>query len=86
MDQRKVDPLEEAGQLRAARAQGLLDPIFRRLRDMIGAAEEPVEPIGAEWPYVRAFRDGELKSLLRFASWLDMRSKPSSDATKNTED
>ena len=76
----------EAELLRSARAQGLLEPVFAYLRREIEKVEKPLEPTGAEWPYLRAFKDGEVSLGLRVLKGLENRSKPAPDEAENTED
>ena len=72
--------------LKAARAQGLLDPLFDYLVRRVNKLTEPEEPSGSEWPYKRAYRDGMIKEAAKVLEWLDGRSKLSPDEAKNTED
>ena len=72
--------------LREARQLGLLNELFLHLEKEVGNAEAPLEPTGPEWPYKRAFKDGELNGLVKLTAWLDSRSKPTPVGAQNTED
>ena len=61
-------------------------PLFEMLEDEIDRATRPEEPSGPEWPYVRAFRDGEANAIEKIAAWIKRMSKPSPDGAQNTED
>lgn len=75
---------DAVAKLRAARAQGLLDPIIEFIERSIRDATMPERPTGPEWPYERAWRDGELSAYVKTLRWIDGRSKPSPDAAENT--
>ena len=75
---------QEVSLLRAANASGYLNPIFEYLARKIRDAEKPERPQGQEWPFVRAFKDGELNAYLEMHRWLEGRTRVSPDAAENT--
>lgn len=72
--------------LRRAHADGALDGLLEFLNGRIARHEVPGEPTGAEWPYKRAFQDGQLSEAVAVVKWLEGRLKKSPDGAKNTED
>ncbi len=82
----RIETKELRRVIRSARAHGYLVPVFAELERLIGCAEAPLEPTGAEWPFVRARQDGKLDALVKFESWLRVVSNPSPDEAENTED
>ena len=77
---------QEIKVLRLARVEGRLDPIFRYLSEQIGLTERPIAPEGPEWPYKRAWNDGNTAAFLKVYKWLENITLPSPDAAENTED
>ena len=69
-----------------ARNSGLLDPLFKYLKKRVAKCSDPLEPTGAEWPYLRARQDGRAKEAKAIMNWLEGRSKPSPDEAQNTEE
>jgi len=72
--------------MRAFKAQGLLDPVLDYLDREIKRLMKPIEPQGAEWPYLRARQDGGVAIAEKLKQHLITRSKPAPDEAENTED
>ncbi len=71
--------------LQRAHSDGALDGLLEFLNGRIVRHEVPGEPTGAEWPYKRAFHDGQLSEAVAVVKWLEGRLKQSPDGAKNTE-
>ena len=76
----------DAELLRTAKAQGHLEPILAYLNREIGRSDKPVEPVGPEWPYKRAYNDGVTAGGMKTLKWLEGMCEPSPDGAENTED
>ena len=85
-DQRERETRREAGKLRAARAQGLLDPLLDYLNRQIGLTNSPEMPMGPEWAFQRAFADGQTQQTMKILDWIEGRTSISPDEAENTED
>ena len=72
--------------MQAIKAQGLLEPILDYLDREINRLQTPIEPTGAEWPFLRARQDGGIAVVGRLKLWFKSRSEPSPDGAENTED
>jgi hypothetical protein len=71
--------------LRRAHSDGALDGLIEFIEAQVSRHELPVEPTGAEWPYKRAFQDGQLNEAVTIHKWLAARIKKSPDGAENTE-
>ena len=83
--ERNSRELARQAALRRAHADGALDGLIEFLAGRIDRHELPGEPMGPEWPYARAFHDGQLNEATTIAKWLDARLRKSPDGAKNTE-
>lgn len=63
---------------------GLLEPLLEYLEIQIRVASRPLEPEGSDWPYSRAFRDGEASQAVKTLSWIEGRSHTTPDGAQNT--
>ena len=72
--------------MRSGYQAGMYDPIIRYLESEVKSCSKPIKPTGAEWPYLRATRDGEANEALKVLRWLLGRCKKSPDEAQNTED
>jgi hypothetical protein len=71
--------------LRRAHSDGALDGLIAFIESQVSRHELPTEPTGAEWPYKRAFQDGQLSGAVTIHRWLAARLKKSPDGAENTE-
>jgi hypothetical protein len=76
----------DSRKLSEAKRLGLLEPLFDYLQRTLAQKQGGLEPTGPEWPYLRAFRDGEAKNAASTLAWLHSRCNISPDGAQNTED
>jgi hypothetical protein len=71
--------------LQRAHSDGALEGLIEFIESEVKRHEVPSEPTGAEWPYRRAFQDGQLNQAMAIHRWLAGRLKKSPDGAENTE-
>lgn len=85
MEDRENRDRARLAELRRAYESGALDILMDYLKGRVERHELPQEPSGAEWPYKRAFCDGQLSEAAACYKWLVGRVKKSPDGAENTE-
>lgn len=66
--------------------QGTMDRFFLYLEERRNRALRPEAPVGVDWPYMRAFKDGMAKESDDLLIVLKNMIKLSPDGAENTED
>ena len=77
---------EDRDKLRSAKERGLLDPLIEYLDRQIEALSKPLEPAGADWPFLRAHKDGGMALVTKVKRHIEGLDSISPDEAENTED
>ena len=77
---------EDREKLRSAKEQGLLDPLIEYLDREIKRLSKPLEPGGAEYPFLIVRKEGDLSGIMRVKQKIEGLTTISPDEAENTED